>query len=50
MKYTFKDKTIFNKKINAPEVFKLEFDENNELIDIQNIEFEDLPYRDGMGK
>ena len=50
MKLTFKDKVIFNKKINAPEVFKLEFDENNELIDIQNIEFDDLPYKDGMGK
>ena len=50
MKFTFKDKEIFNKKINAPEVFKLEFDENNELIDIQNIEFKDLPYKDGMGK
>ena len=50
MKFTFKDKVIFNKKINAPEVFKLEFDENNELIDIQNIEFKDLPYKDGMEK
>lgn len=50
MKYTFKDKVIFCKKINAPEVFKLEFDEKNELIDIQNIEFEDLPYKDGLGK
>ena len=50
MKFTFKDKVIFNKRINAPEVFKLEFDENNELIDIQNIEFNDLPYKDGMGK
>ena len=50
MKFTFKDKVIFNKKINAPEVFKLEFDENNELIDIKNIEFDDLQYKDGMGK
>lgn len=50
MKYIFKDKVIFCKKINAPEVFKLEFDEKNELIDIQNIEFEDLPYKDGLGK
>ena len=50
MKFTFKDKMIFNKKINAPEVFKLELDENNELIDIKNIEFDDLPYKDGMGK
>ena len=48
--FTFKDKIIFNKKVNAPEVFKLEFDENNELIDINNIEFNDLQYKDGMGK
>ena len=50
MKFTFKGKEIFNKKINAPEVFKLEFDENNEIVDIQNIEFRDLPYKDGLGK
>ena len=50
LKFTFKDKEILNKKINAPEVFKLEFDENNEIIDIENIEFVDLPYRDGLGR
>ncbi len=50
MKYTFRDKCIFNKRINAPEVFKLTFDDNNEIIDIDNIEFDDLPYRDGLGK
>lgn len=50
LKFTFKGKEILNKKINAPEVFKLEFDENNEIIDIENIEFVDLPYRDGLGR
>ena len=50
LKFTFKDKEVFNGKINAPEVFKLEFGEENELIDINNIKFEDLPYKDGMGK
>ena len=49
-KISFKNKIILDKKLNAPEVFKLEFDENNELIDIQNIEFDDLPYKDGLGK
>ena len=49
LKFTFKNKEIFNKKINAPEVFKLEFDENNAIINIQNIEFDDLPYKDGLG-
>ena len=50
LKFTFKGREIFNKKVNAPEVFKLEFDENNEIIDIKNIEFNDLPYKDGLGK
>ena len=45
MSFTFNNKVIFNKKINAPEVFKLEFDQNNNIIDIINIEFKDLPYR-----
>lgn len=50
IKFFFRDKKIFDKKINAPEVFKLEFDENNEIINIQNIEFDDLPYKDGLGE
>ena len=50
LKYSFDGKVVFNKKINAPEVFKLEFDENNNLIKIQNIEFKDLQYKDGLGK
>ena len=49
LRFTFKGKEILNKKINAPEVFKLEFNENNEIISIENIEFDDLPYRDGLG-
>ena len=49
-KFTFKDKEIFNGKVNAPEVFKLEFDENNDIIYIQNKRFKNLPFKDGMGK
>lgn len=49
IKLIYNDRIIFDKKINAPEVFKLEFNENNEIIDIQNIEFDDLPYKDGLG-
>jgi broad specificity phosphatase PhoE len=45
--YKYKNKIIFDKIINAPEVFKLEFDDNNELLDIKLIEFDDLPYRHG---
>lgn len=49
IKFTFNNKEIFNKKVNAPEVFKLIFDDNNNLLDIQNIKFEDLQFKDGMG-
>ena len=49
MKFYFKDKKIFDKKLNAPDVFKLEFDEKNKIVDIQNIEFSDLPYREALG-
>ncbi len=45
LKLVFNNNVIFNKKINAPEVFKLEFDKNNNIIDIINIEFKVLPYR-----
>lgn len=49
LKFVLKEKEIFNKKINAPEVFKLKFDENNEILSIENIEFDDLPYKNGLG-
>lgn len=44
--FTFNNKTIFNKKINSPEVFKMTLNKNNEVIDIQNIIFDDLDYDD----
>ena len=47
---SYNGKELFNRKINAPEVFKLEFDESNNLKDFRVIEFEDLPYKDGLGK
>ena len=48
MQFYFRNKKIFDKKINAPEVFKLEFDENNKILNIENIEFSDLPYKDAQ--
>ena len=47
LKYEFNDKIIFNKKINSPEVFKLSF-EDNKLMDIKIIEFDDIPYNHGV--
>ena len=45
--FEFNNKVIFDKKINAPEVFKLTFD-NEELMNIESIEFEDIPYNQGI--
>ena len=45
--FEFNNKIIFDKKINAPEVFKLTFD-NEELMNIESIEFEDIPYNNGV--
>ena len=49
LKYSFNNKVVCNKRINAPDVFKLTFDDNNNLVDIENLEFDDLPYKDGLG-
>lgn len=46
LKFSFNNKIVFNKIINAPEVFKLTFDDNK-LIDIKLIEFDNLPYMAG---
>lgn len=50
LRFTFKGKEFFNKKLNAPEVFKLELDDNNELLNIEVLQIEDLPYRGTIGK
>lgn len=42
---SYNDKIIYDKRINAPEVFKLTFDDL-ELKNIELIEFEDLKYMD----
>lgn len=43
----FNGKIFMDKILNAPEVFKLIYDENNNLIDVSIIEFKDLPYLHG---
>ena len=43
LKLSFNGKILFDKKLNAPEVFKLTFDKND-LKSIELIEFDDLPY------
>lgn len=44
--FCFKDKVVFDKGINSPDVFKLIFNEECELISIENIIFDDLEYDD----
>lgn len=48
LKYEFKDNIIFDKPINAPELFKLTFDSNEEVNDIQLIKIKELPYMRGI--
>ena len=50
LRFTFKGKEFFNKKLNAPEVFKLELDDNNELLNIEVLQIKDLPYRGTIRK
>ena len=47
LKFGFNGKVAFDKPINAPELFKLTFDDK-ELKDIEIIEFEDIPYNGGV--
>ncbi len=46
-KYEYNRKIIFEKSINAPEVFKLTFD-GKEIKNIELIEFDDLPFCHGV--
>lgn len=48
LKYEFNGKIIFDKAINAPELFKLTLDDNHEVTNIELIEFDDIPYNHGV--
>ena len=43
---SYNGKIIFNKRLNSPEVFKLTLDEENNVKNIENIEFADLEFDD----
>lgn len=49
-KITYKNKILINKQLNAPEVFRLEFNDAKDVVDIKNIVFDDLPFMEGSGK
>lgn len=44
--YSYRGRQIFSKKVNSPDVFKLVLDDNMQVVNVENIEFEDLPYDD----
>ena len=46
IKLSYNGKIIFNKRLNSPEVFKLTLDEENNVKNIENIEFADLEFDD----
>ena len=46
--YEYNGKIIFNRMINAPEVFKLTLDNDNTVTNIEVIEFDDLPLNHGV--
>ena len=46
--YKFKDKLVFDKIINAPEVFKMIINDQKEVIDIELIEFDNIPFNHGV--
>ena len=48
LKYEYKGNILFDKTINAPELFKLTFNDNKELENIELIEFEELPFNHGI--
>ena len=41
-KLEFKDKIVINRIYRAPEVFKITLDDNSDILDIENLDFEDL--------
>lgn len=46
--YKFKDKLLFDKILNAPEVFKMIINDQKEVIDIKLIEFDSIPFNHGV--
>ena len=47
LRYEFNGKLVFDKQINAPELFKLTFD-GRTLIDLEIIQFDDIPFNSGL--
>ena len=48
LKYEYNGKILFDKAINAPELFKLTVDDNKEIKNIELIEIDELPYMRGI--
>ena len=48
LKYEFNGKVIFDKTLNAPDLFKLVLDDNNNVVSIENIVYDDIPFDIGL--
>ena len=48
LKYEFNGNVIFDKTLNAPDLFKLVLDDNNNVISIENIVYDDIPFDIGL--
>ena len=46
--YEFNGKIVLDKKLNAPDLFKLVLDDDNNVISIENIVYEDIPFDLGI--
>lgn len=44
----FNDKIVVDRPLNAPELIQLKFNSNNELVSIETIKFDDIPYTMGV--
>jgi 2,3-bisphosphoglycerate-dependent phosphoglycerate mutase len=48
LKYEYNGKLLFDKTINAPELFKFTLDDDNNVVNIELIEFDDIPFDLGI--
>ena len=46
--YEYKGKVILDKKLNAPDLFKLVLDDNDNVVSIENIIYDDIPFDLGI--
>jgi len=48
LKYEFNGKIVLDKRLNAPDLFKIVLDDNDNVVSIENIVYEDIPFDLGI--